>query len=454
MANDEKHEQENPKDVAAESAGEIDASAAEINPEEELLNTEDNHMNNLDHEPGAEIPKTGEESRTVEPNSVQSAVTPASDDDITQEIPVEVDHSEDETRAQTADDDPSNGWVNESDAYGETPQTATENSPHSDLADQSSENWWGDVPFTPIEALDEEITKPIPTERSFDAWESSESDTKRANHSEATKVRVVGKPDPSMVETRVNPVESGTTGKPAPKAPLDPQNQGRADDDIPTIPPPNVAQNWVPEKANLPKYVSEVDRQATRVTPAAYQPAMRNESKVTTATQRSNDQIGRRPSELERPKKEKKKKNRGVVLKILMIFFFLVVLAGLVIGSIGIYQYFRISSSLPNVSELRENAAKFETTRILDRDGNVLYEILDPNAGRRTYIPIEEISPYLIAATIATEDKDFYTNPGFDIWGVARALWQNYTAGRDPLRCFHNHPAAGARTSIRSIRTV
>jgi len=436
MANDEKHEQENSEDVAAESADEIEVSAAEINPEEELLNTEDNPTNNPDQKPGSENSKTGEESRTVEPDPVQPAVIPASDDDITKEIPVEVDHSEDETRVQNADrpypaadDEPSNGWVIESDAYGATSENAPEKLPQSHPEDQSSENWWGDVPFTPIEALDEEITKPIPTERPFDVWESSESVTREANHSEATKVTISGKPDPSIAETRVNPVERGATGKLTPNAQPAPQTQGRADDDIPTIPPPNVAHNWVPEKANLPKYVSEVDRQATRVTPAAYQPAMRNEPKVTTITQRSNDQIGRRPSELERPKKEQKKKKSGAFLKILMIFFFLVVLAGLVIGSIGIYQYFRISSSLPDVSELRENAAKFETTRILDREGNVLYEILDPNAGRRTYIPIEEISPYLIAATIATEDKDFYTNPGFDIWGVARALWQNYTAG-------------------------
>ena len=39
---------------------------------------------------------------------------------------------------------------------------------------------------------------------------------------------------------------------------------------------------------------------------------------------------------------------------------------------------------------------------------------LDPQAGRRTYIPLNEISPYLVAATISTEDKDFYSHGGFD----------------------------------------
>jgi penicillin-binding protein 1C len=207
----------------------------------------------------------------------------------------------------------------------------------------------------------------------------------------------------------------------------------RASDDIPTIPPPNVPPDWTPQNPNLPKSVTQIDHQATRVTPSAYQVAPRQEKRnqrYDTKPTRPVQKRGRRPSEMKRPKKPKKKKNfSGCFLKILLVLGFLIILAMLVLGSIGIYQYFRISASLPNVKELQNKAAQFETTRILDRNGNLLYEILDPNAGRRTYVPLEEISPYLIAATIATEDKDFFTNPGFDLFGVARALWQNYTMG-------------------------
>ena len=74
----------------------------------------------------------------------------------------------------------------------------------------------------------------------------------------------------------------------------------------------------------------------------------------------------------------------------------------------------------------KARASQFETTRILDRNGNSLYEILDPSAGRRTYVPLDKISPVLIAATIATEDKDFYSHPGFDPAAIVRALWENY----------------------------
>ncbi len=109
-------------------------------------------------------------------------------------------------------------------------------------------------------------------------------------------------------------------------------------------------------------------------------------------------------------------------------FIFLVIILGILGLSFIIIQYFLIAADLPSVADLRQYASKFETTRIYDRDGRLIYEILDPNAGRRSYKKMDEISPYLVAATIATEDKDFYTNPGFDPLGIVRAFWQNYTS--------------------------
>ena len=95
----------------------------------------------------------------------------------------------------------------------------------------------------------------------------------------------------------------------------------------------------------------------------------------------------------------------------------------------GLYKYYEIAATLPSVENLTERASQFETTRIYDRDGNPLYEILDPNAGRRTYVPLNRMSPYLIAATVATEDKSYYSHPGFDPSAIVRAFLQNYQAG-------------------------
>jgi penicillin-binding protein 1C len=97
--------------------------------------------------------------------------------------------------------------------------------------------------------------------------------------------------------------------------------------------------------------------------------------------------------------------------------------------SLAVLQYFALAATLPSVEDLQSHAAQFETTRILDRDGHLLYEILDPQAGRRTYTPLEEISPYMLAAVIATEDSQFYSHPGFDLLAIGRAIWQNVVAG-------------------------
>ncbi len=117
----------------------------------------------------------------------------------------------------------------------------------------------------------------------------------------------------------------------------------------------------------------------------------------------------------------------GCLLRIIVVFMFVGVLSVLSVMSFAVYRYYSIARTLPDISDLRGRASQFETTRILDRNGGLLYEILDPTAGRRTYVPLEKISPYLIAATIATEDKEFYNHPGFDPVAILRAFWQNYT---------------------------
>ena len=369
------------------------------------------------------------------------------DDEDTQEIKIESGEESGDygQRAKRTDAESSHaryapGWFNESE------DVAPENDEDNILSESTKDNlvperhptgdpdftggWWGGGPFTPIESVAEEDTQPLIIGSKKDNESSSkeqESDqnaqtrltpvNNQANDAETRAIPANAEVEPDA-ETRLTPVD----GSP-----------NITSDDIPTIPPPNTNPAWSSSKANLPRHVSEADQQATRVTPAAYRGSQRIKSEETAAARaggRPSTQAGRRPTETSRPKKPKAKRSWPArLLRIFLIFIFIIIIALLVIGSIGIYQYFRISSALPDVSELRQRAAQFETTRILDRDGNVLYEILDPSAGRRTYVPLEEISPYLIAATIATEDKDFFTHPGFDMLAMTRALWQNYTAG-------------------------
>jgi 1A family penicillin-binding protein len=70
-----------------------------------------------------------------------------------------------------------------------------------------------------------------------------------------------------------------------------------------------------------------------------------------------------------------------------------------------------------------------DSTRIYDRHGRLLYEVVMAREGTHTYVPFEQIPESLREATIAVEDASFYSNPGFDVFAMGRALVQNLRAG-------------------------
>jgi len=69
----------------------------------------------------------------------------------------------------------------------------------------------------------------------------------------------------------------------------------------------------------------------------------------------------------------------------------------------------------------------FQTTYLYDRNGTLLAELY--GEGRRTWAKIDQVSPYLIDATIATEDATFFTNTGVDPARIAGAALQNMEGG-------------------------
>ena len=212
----------------------------------------------------------------------------------------------------------------------------------------------------------------------------------------------------------------------APFLPLDSEEPDVDAEDTPV----HQAQVPAPSGAGdpLPQRVPETDTGATRVERVVLVPRRsRGTPRPHAVTPPPPPPPPDQPPDV--PPSSSSKAPRGCFLRGLIAVFFATVIIAVIAGTVLVYQYFRIASSLPSVEDLRSRASQFETTRIYDRDGNVIYEIIDPNAGRRTFVPLKEISPYLIAATIATEDKDFYTHPGFDPVAVVRALAQNYVAG-------------------------
>src|SRR5579885_569768 len=82
------------------------------------------------------------------------------------------------------------------------------------------------------------------------------------------------------------------------------------------------------------------------------------------------------------------------------------------------YAYYR--SQLPLLNGVA-NHTLFQTTHIYDRNGKLLYELYDPQYGRRTYVNYTDIAPVMVNATIAAEDHTFWTNSGVDFQGILRA---------------------------------
>ncbi len=90
-----------------------------------------------------------------------------------------------------------------------------------------------------------------------------------------------------------------------------------------------------------------------------------------------------------------------------------------------IYEF--IFQDLPSPLEVSRKE-KILTTRIYDRHGKELYSIFkDEN---RTLVPLSDLPPHVINATLAIEDADFFQHPGFSPKGILRAVKVNFTEGK------------------------
>jgi membrane peptidoglycan carboxypeptidase len=67
------------------------------------------------------------------------------------------------------------------------------------------------------------------------------------------------------------------------------------------------------------------------------------------------------------------------------------------------------------------------TSIAYDRNGEYLYEYVDPLGGLSDPVPLDEMSKYMIDATVSTEDASFYSNPGVNFKGLFRAAMENLT---------------------------
>lgn len=104
----------------------------------------------------------------------------------------------------------------------------------------------------------------------------------------------------------------------------------------------------------------------------------------------------------------------------------------------GLFLILTIATALWLVSQLQHlpepknipNQLKLPSIQILDRNGILLYEDLGESSIRHRPVKYSDLPTCIINATIATEDQSFFTNPGFDLKAMVRAIWINLRGGQ------------------------
>ncbi len=107
----------------------------------------------------------------------------------------------------------------------------------------------------------------------------------------------------------------------------------------------------------------------------------------------------------------------------------LLIVAGVGIGGGGLWVLYKYGQGLPDYRQLATHKPDV-MTRVHAGDGRLLAEFA---IEKRAFVPIEAMPRRIIDAFLSAEDKTFYSHPGIDFTGVARAVVtnvQNFASGR------------------------
>jgi membrane peptidoglycan carboxypeptidase len=85
------------------------------------------------------------------------------------------------------------------------------------------------------------------------------------------------------------------------------------------------------------------------------------------------------------------------------------------------FLYAQMAVTMPSPADVLQGGAGLQ---IFDRNGQ-LVQAYDDDPTNGKILPLSEISPYLIDATVSTEDEEYWSHPGVNIKGLARAAYEN-----------------------------
>jgi membrane peptidoglycan carboxypeptidase len=119
-----------------------------------------------------------------------------------------------------------------------------------------------------------------------------------------------------------------------------------------------------------------------------------------------------------RQSQRRSKFRRALLLAVLVVGLPLMAIPAFAAESIG---------SLPAVAGLSSTGSLQQDMLIFDRHGTLIDDI-GYHGDHRIVVPLDSMSPYIRQATVAIEDRTFWTNNGVDLGGIARAAVADYTS--------------------------
>ena len=113
---------------------------------------------------------------------------------------------------------------------------------------------------------------------------------------------------------------------------------------------------------------------------------------------------------------------RSLVIKIIATLIILGVLGG--VAAFTAFSYLNLD--LPKIEKLQDYKPSM-TSQIISKDGVVLAEI---GLEKREVVDIKQIPQRVIDAFLSAEDDKFFEHKGVDYFGLVRAMFANFKAGR------------------------
>ena len=102
-----------------------------------------------------------------------------------------------------------------------------------------------------------------------------------------------------------------------------------------------------------------------------------------------------------------------------------VVLGILLLGPFAAFVVGWMVFPVPSASE----SALTQVATFTYADGTTPIATVRPENGNRVLVPLDQVPEHVRHAVLAAEDRSFYSNPGFDIVGIGRAVYEQLTGG-------------------------